>query len=183
MKKLLPVILAIIGLAAGTGAGLVFKPSTDPVHTELSCGCSDGADVSDHATDDATDDATDHATTAGSGHDESDKPVGSREYVKLNNQFIVPVVEAKKVTSLVVISLSLEVRQGRKETVYSREPRLRDALLQAMFAHANAGGFHGSFTSGEKMNDLRSSLDAAAIRVLGDIATKVLVTDIVRQDV
>ena len=60
---------------------------------------------------------------------------------------------------------------------------LRDMFLQVMFNHANSGGFDGAFTSGEKMNDLRGSLFQAAVKVLGPIATDVLVIDIVRQDV
>ena len=38
------------------------------------------------------------------------------------------------------------------------KPRLRDSFLKVMFRHANSGGFDGSFTSGRKMDDLKSAL-------------------------
>ena len=63
------------------------------------------------------------------------------EYVKLSNQFVVPVVKGKTVVSLVVLSLSLEVPEGQKDAVFRREPKLRDSFLQVLFDHANIGGF------------------------------------------
>ena len=104
------------------------------------------------------------------------------EYVRLNNQFVVPVVRDAAVRSLVVMSLTVEVDAGQAEFVFSREPRLRDALLRAMFSHANAGGFDGAFTSPSALNPLRSSLRDAAYDVLGDVVNDVLIVDIVRQD-
>jgi len=108
---------------------------------------------------------------------------GTREYVKLNNQFVVPVISGTKVKALVVMSLSVEVTAGQKEKVFALEPKLRDAFLQVLFNHANSGGFDGTFTSGQKMSDLRSALSETATKILGPIAADVLVVDIVRQDI
>jgi len=83
---------------------------------------------------------------------------------------------------MVIVSLSLEVKQGTTEQVYAREPKLRDALLQVMFDHANSGGFRGSFTDGSNLVLLRKALLEAAQKTLGDIVTDVLIVDIVRQD-
>jgi hypothetical protein len=94
---------------------------------------------------------------------------------------IVPIVSQDKVASLVVLSLSIEVKGGFSKEVYDREPALRDAFLQALFRHANTGGFNGDFTSGEKMADLRRALNSAAAQVLGSTMIQVLVTDILRQ--
>ena len=106
----------------------------------------------------------------------------SLEYVRLNNQFVVPVVHDAAVRSLVVMSLTVEIESGRAELVFNREPRLRDAFLRVMFSHANAGGFDGSFTSPNALNPLRSGLRDAAYDVLGPIVNDVLIVDIVRQD-
>jgi flagellar protein FliL len=180
VKKLLPVILAILGLAAGTGAGMMLKPGKDSSAQAVVLS-QDGA-------------GTENAETTGETASGKEKPVrrseqdeaanqSGFEYVKLNNQFVVPVVNGSKVAALIVMSLSIEVRAGQKEVVFSREPKLRDAFLQVLFNHANSGGFDGAFTSGEKMNDLRGSLFEAAVEILGPIASDVLVMDIVRQDV
>lgn len=104
------------------------------------------------------------------------------EYVKLNNQFVIPVVESGQVAALVVVSLSLEVTTGSTETVFAREPKLRDVFLQVLFDHANAGGFRGSFTDGSNLIVLRQALKEVAMQVLGDMVNDILIVDIARQD-
>jgi hypothetical protein len=78
--------------------------------------------------------------------------------------------------------LALEVDAGQNSAVFDREPRLRDAFLRAMFAHANAGGFDGSFTEATAMDPLREALGEAARRILGPVVRDVLIMDITRQD-
>ncbi len=104
------------------------------------------------------------------------------DYVKLNNQFVIPVVEAGRVASLVVLSLSLETAVGGQEAVYAKEPKLRDSFLQVLFDHANTGGFRGSFTDSDNLIVLRRSLLEAGQRVLGSMLSDVLIIDIMRQD-
>jgi len=106
----------------------------------------------------------------------------AREYARLNNQFIIPVVEDGQVTALVVMSLNLEVLPGNIETVFAAEPKLRDGFLQVMFDHANIGGFSGNFTEGTTMRALRNNLLQTAQGVIGDAVTDVLIMDLVRQD-
>lgn len=101
----------------------------------------------------------------------------------MNNQFVVPVVKGEDIAALVVMSISLEVPTGGSEQVYQREPKLRDALLQVMFDHANSGGFDGAFTSGSKMQVLRTALIEAARAELGQYVIDILITDLARQDV
>ncbi len=165
MGKLLPLILALLGLGAGVGAGVLLRPDPEEVHLDNPCG---------------------EVTPAGGEHDapveDEEAEDASLDYVKLNNQFVVPVVDSGRVASLVVMSLSLEVPAGQTEEIYRREPKLRDAFLQVMFDHANSGGFEGNFTSGGQMNVLRGALREMAQSVLGPTITDVLITDIVRQD-
>ena len=164
MGKLLPIILALVGLGAGVGAGIALRPapSSEP---EMANPCGDvSADTAEHA---AAEKAADEA---------------AHDYVKLNNQFIVPVVDDGKVSSLVVLAISLEVQVGQTEEIYQREPKLRDVFLQVMFDHANSGGFNGAFTNTVPMTVLRDGLLEAARRTLGPIVSDVLIMDIVRQD-
>lgn len=113
---------------------------------------------------------------------EAADPKDLPDYVKLNNQFVVPIVEDGRVVSMVIMSLSLEVERGMTDSVYAREPKLRDALLQVMFDHANAGGFRGSFTDAANLVLLRKALLEMARTTLGDIVSDVLIVDIARQD-
>jgi len=178
VKKLFPIVLAIAGLGGGVGAGLFLRPAAE-------AGDHAAADAAGHAEEPAATEDAHGDTAAEEDHgsvDPSDNEEGGPEYVKMNNQFVVPVVEDGRVDALVVLSLSLEVESGNTEAVYLREPKLRDAFLQVMFDHANVGGFSGSFTDGSNLIVLRTSLKEAAAMILGTMVHDVLITDIARQD-
>lgn len=149
IKKLLPILLGLLGLGIGIGAGIFLRPPSEP------------APVVAQAPLD---------------------PALVPEYVKLANQFIVPVMVKGKVGAMVILSLSLEVKPGSTVEFYNVEPKLRDVFLQVMFDHANSGGFSGSFTDGANLLLLRKSLLEAAKGVLKDMVSDVLIIDIVRQD-
>jgi len=172
MRKLIPVILALIGLGAGGAAGYFLRPPPQPASET-------GAATSEPAKPEPEGMA---AHGAEGSHAEADGENATAEYVKLNNQFVVPVIKKGQVTALVVLSISLEVTVGSTEKVYAAEPKIRDALLQVLFDHANAGGFDGAFTDTANMEDLRRALLEAAQTVLGEIVSRVLILDIVRQD-
>lgn len=166
-KLILPILLGTVGLAGGGGAGYFLRPAASPA---------DGAKVE-----------VNPCGPSGEGEAaKTDAPEGgdapTKEYVKLNNQFIVPVVETGKVQALVILSVSLEVKFGSSQNVYAIEPKLRDAFLQVLFDHANSGGFDGAFTNSATMDDLRAALLEMARKSLGSEVTDVLITDIVRQD-
>lgn len=168
LRKILPVILALVGLGAGAGAGIFLRPPSQPAEPAAATG---------HAAEPAP-------AQGASGHGAAGTPeaASGHAYVKLNNQFIVPIVVNGKVASLVILTLSLEVKAGTSAEVYAAEPKLRDAFLQVLFDHANAGGFNGNFTEGTKMQVLRSALLEMAKTVMGDTVSDVLINDITRQD-
>ncbi len=169
MGKILPLLLAIAGLGAGAAAGWALRPVSTP-----------GSDAGEHSSEDA-DPATEHSEED-AGEDEADTDHALPEFVKMNNQFVVPVVSKGRVTAMVVLSLSLEVETGSTEAIYAREPKLRDAFLQVLFDHANVGGFDGTFTDGSNLISLRTGLKEAAGLIVGKAIKDVLITDIARQD-
>lgn len=173
IAKLLPVILLIIGVGAGIGAGIMLAPAPAPEVAKT--GDEMGDDI-DHSEDEEA-----------SGDDDVDMdalgPNPNREYIKIANQFVVPVVERDSLSSLVVISLSLEAKTGLSEKIHLYEPKLRDAFLQVLFDHANMGGFRGAFTRSDVLNPLRTALREAAQEVLGKSVYDVLIVEISRQDV
>ena len=164
IKLLLPLVLALVGTGAGVGVGILLRPEPTP-------------EVVETVTEDQEDKSEETA----------ENPLGEEsedfEYVRLNNQFIVPVVTENRVSSLVVLSLSVQVTPGSREIVFQREPKLRDLFLQVLFDHANIGGFEGAFTNYSKMRTLRVALREVAQKTLPDVAHDVLIIDIVRQDV
>lgn len=173
LGKLIPVILALVGLGGGVGAGLFLRPA--PAAEEHAAEGTDPAKAGEHG----------EAPAKGEGEatdPDAEPEEGAPEYVKMNNQFVVPVVEDGRVAAMVVLSVSIEVEAGNTEGVYQREPKLRDVFLQVLFDHANTGGFSGSFTDGANLIVLRTSLKEAATLVMGSVVRDVLITDIARQD-
>ncbi|MEL7211309.1 MAG: flagellar basal body-associated FliL family protein [Pseudomonadota bacterium] len=154
MGKILPILMLALGAGAGIFGGKLMLPPPEPVAAE---------------------------ETAEPEEAKPEEP-SDVEYVKLNNQFVVPVISEGRVISLVVLALTVEIKQGEREAVYAREPRLRDAFLQVMFDHANIGGFDGAFTNSSSMDTLRHALKTVAVDSLGPTVNDVLITDIVRQD-
>lgn len=177
IRKLIPFLLALLGLGAGVGAGFALRPAEDAPAAE-GHGEEAAADAQTSGGHGAEAPAEAPAPT---GHDAGGEE-GAPEYVKLNNQFVVPVLEGGRVVSMVILSLNLEVGTGQSEAIYAREPKLRDAFLQVLFDHANAGGFRGSFTDGSNLVILRRALLEKARTVAGEAVLDVLISDIARQD-
>ncbi|PFG61607.1 flagellar basal body-associated protein FliL [Thioclava sp. ES.031] len=175
LGKLLPLLLGLIGLAGGGAAGYFLRPAPPPAEHASDTAAAEGAAEGDHG---AASEA--HGDPAADDHG-AEGDVTS-EFVKLNNQFIVPLVTESRISGMVILSLSLEVRVGETEAVYRAEPKLRDAFLQVLFDHANTGGFQGLFTDSANMSRLRRALTETARSILGPGVLAVLVSDIVRQD-
>lgn len=167
MGKILPVFMAIIGVGAGIGAGIMLKPA--PVEHGDVVDCAPPTTEGEH-------------TTLPPAVDEHGQEVAP-EFVKMNNQFVIPVLKDGNMAALVVLSISLEVTPGGKEATFQREPKLRDAFNQVLFDHANSGGFDGVFTNSNKMVVLRDSLYEVAQKVAGPVVKDILIDQIVRQDI
>jgi hypothetical protein len=151
--------MLVVGIAAGSGAGFVLKAPAEEC-TEEPC----------EAAAEETDAKGDDANTA------------EPNYIRLQNQFVVPVVKDDRVRSMVVLGLSLETEPGSEDLVYSREPKIRDAFLRVLFDHAHIGGFDGNFTESSRLSLLRVALLEAAQAVIGPGISDILITDIARQE-
>ncbi|WP_333683178.1 flagellar basal body-associated protein FliL [Pontibaca methylaminivorans] len=153
-KRFLPFLLIPLGILSGAGAAVFLAAPEEDAQ----------AAVPD----------TDEA--------DEDIPAAGLEYVKLNNQFVIPVVSRDRISSLVVLSLSIEITAGQRARVFEQEPKLRDAFLRVLFDHANIGGFNGPFTQEDRLGPLRTALREAARAELGKDVRNVLIVDILRQD-
>ena len=160
IKKLIPLVLLLVGAGAGVGAGIFLRPAPEAV----------------------AEDPDAEQTMSVDTEKAEEKSVLDHEYVKMSNQFVVPVVKGANVQALVVLSLSVEVPAGQKEAIYTHEPKLRDSFLQVLFDHANVGGFDGAFTNANNLDVLRGALREVAYRDMGEQITDVLIVEIARQD-
>lgn len=169
IKKLLPLVLLLIGAGAGVGAGIFLRPPPEEVPVEQ---------AAETAADQEKEEEAEKEEEYG-----PDNPRPTMEYVRLSNQFVVPVVKDNAVVALVVLSLSLEVPEGFKEEAFRREPKLRDSFLQVLFDHANVGGFDGAFTEANNLAVLRTALREVGQKDMGrEIVNDVLIMEIARQD-
>jgi flagellar protein FliL len=199
MRFLIPLVLLLLGVGSGVGAGLFLAlPSSetaeaangdhaaeaegeaDAEHAAPGHADAEGQEESQAEAGEEPTEGTEH----GAEDDKDDLPANAaegHEYVRLNNQFVVPLLTDGEVDSLVLLSIAVEVPAGEQEAALSVEPKLRDVFLQVLFDHANAGGFDGLFTAGSAMRDLRSALLAAAQDEVGELVTDVLILDLARQ--
>ncbi|MBP1805073.1 flagellar basal body-associated FliL family protein [Rubellimicrobium aerolatum] len=189
MKRLLiPLVLLLLGLGGGVGAGLMLAPApVEEPTAELAnpCGVPPGGEAvvpgeEEHAIAEGEHAEGEPAEDGEAATGEDGLP--THDYVKLNNQFVVPLLNEGRVEALVLMSLSLEVPPGKQETTLALEPKLRDAFLQVLFDHANTGGFDGLYTASSAMRGLRSALVRGAQDAVGELVTDVLILDLVRQD-
>ncbi|MCA2014443.1 flagellar basal body-associated protein FliL [Cereibacter sphaeroides] len=182
LRKLLPVILLIVGLGGGVGAGIFLKPAAAPVEEHAAETDAHGNPVAaEHGAD------TGHGATAEAGHGDGGASqylasMGPTETVRLPNQFVVPILTNGRVEAMVVVGLAMEMSVGHQFSLVEDEPRLRAALLQLLFDHANIGGFSGIFTSGEALLQLRRMLREAARQIVGPEVQDILITELLRQD-
>lgn len=169
MKKLLPIIMLLVGSGAGVGAGIFLRPA--PVEEEVAEATTDAEEY----------EAAEPASTGDA--DKNDGPAAGMEYVKLPNQFVIPLVENERISALVVMSLSMEVALGSTEDVLEMEPKLRDGFLRVLFDHASIGGFDGAFINNENLDVVRRKLREVGKGVMGsDIVNDILIFEIARQD-
>lgn len=163
MKNLIPVILLFLGTGAGVGAGIYMRP--DPVEE----------DVPEVTTGEETK-QTKAVSKVSSG-------IEGKQYIKLKNQFVIPIVDQDRIISMVVMTLSVEVPEGRGQAVYDIEPKIRDVFLRVLFDFGTVGRFDGAFASNGNLDVIRNGLREAAFNTFGaELISDVLIFEIARQD-
>lgn len=173
MGKLLPILLLLVGTGAGFGAGVFLAP--EPV------ACPEPDEAAANNTE--SNNCAVEQTTAESTSETSEDDTTAAEFVRMNDQFVVPVLSDGVVRSLVVLSITLEVDAGQTAPIFAVEPKLRDVFLRVLFDHANAGGFNGTYTDATRMEALRRALLEIAQKTAGDAVQNILILDLLRQDV
>ena len=165
MKKILPIIMLLIGTGAGVGAGVFLRP--EPTLTEHSETQVEEKEIAEKP----------------EKEKEEGLPIDGKEYIKLSNQFVVPIVEKDRISSMIVMTLSVEAPIGQGQEVYDLEPKVRDVFLRVLFDHAAIGGFRGAFLNNENLDPVRLNLKNAARENFGaDLISDVLIFEIARQD-
>lgn len=103
-------------------------------------------------------------------------------FIDMERKFVVPLVRGNRVRSLLVADLRLEVRASGESRALTLKPKVRDALLDALYSMAVAGTFDGDLYSNNVQDDMRARLLQAARQVLQDDAVAILIAELLRQD-
>lgn len=166
IAKLIPIVFLVLGMAAGASAALFMEKSGTPSGEEKT------------APNSKTSEKGTEIGPSENGKEGSEE----KEYVRLANQFVVPVIERGKIRSLVVLTISIETSPGHQEEIFAKQPKLRDSFLEVLFDYSNTGGFAGAFTNTTALQSLKADLTRVARRELGEFVDAVLIEDIMRQD-
>lgn len=177
LRFALPAIIALAGLGGGVGAAMLLRPSPEAETPLAAAGPCGDIDPTAEPVEEST--ASHDAPKAGAA---TPVPADPSEYVELGEQFVVPVIEDGRVAALVVLTLSVEIAPGFEPEIQAHKPKLRDLFLAELLAHANLGGFRGTFTANGAMDRLRRALRESGQARMGSDLRDVLILDINRQE-
>ena len=165
LQKLLPVIVIIIAGLVGGGGGFFAKSMM-----------SGGGGDKEAAHEEDADGHGKEKKKKGGGHGEED--TGSTSYMKFSRQFVVPVVRRGKPKSMVILDINIEVDNSQGESVYSLEPRLRDAILTRLLALAGEDMLPQMLEDVDKMELMKAALLETSREIMGDAALNILILDL-----
>lgn len=177
MKKLLiPLVALIVGLVAGIGGGSALSSKDGSGGEE--------AATDDHGSEGHVDTPPEPAADAHSdaGHGDAGHGASPDSFYTLPGQFIIPIVGGENVQAVVLLSIGLETTPEGRGDVMRMEPRLRSAILAALFDLSSIGGMSGDFTAPDWRNRVSQAVKHAATAVAGNKVTAVDLLEINKQN-
>lgn len=180
---LLPILLAVIGIAVGGAVGYAFKPAPEPTEDHAEGGEKAAA-------------AGEHGAEAGQGGDKKGaKAAGNHggfadalseatdsAYVALSRKLIVPFTRENGKKAFVAIDLTLEMAPEDSHRATEHEPKILDAFLRTLVSFAATGAFDDHAAASHTLRELNSELLKAARAVLGESVRAVLISNLLTQD-
>jgi hypothetical protein len=115
------------------------------------------------------------------GHGTSDY-AGEISYLKFKRQFVIPVMDHKKIEGLVIMNFNLELNDQAPSDSFNMEPKLRDAFMRDLLELSNQGLFSEELTSPKTFEIVRETLLGSSRRIIEQGVENVLILDIARRD-
>lgn len=167
MKKIIAIVLVLVGVVGGGAAGLMLKPAPpEPEETE----------DEKHATKEEAEEKPEAEA--------EDGEVKAVSYIKVGRQTIIPVLDGGETKALMLFELAVDVTSDQSDRALAMEPRLRDAFLRELFQMSYTGAFDDTFTDDRVIDELRRNLVRAAQEHLGESSVNdVLILDVMRQNI
>ncbi|MCI4666368.1 MAG: flagellar basal body-associated FliL family protein [Neomegalonema sp.] len=184
MRLILPILLAIIGVAAGGAVGYMYKSSLMKKEAEIAKklkGDKGEKSKDGHKDKHGAKDKDAHAADKGKKSKKA-KAAKDSEYVPLGRKLIVPFQRKSGVKAFVAVDATLEIGPGEKEFVTAHEPKVVDAFIRTLVRFAATGAFEDPSRASETLDELNKELYKAASGVLGERVRGVLIANLLTQD-
>ncbi len=179
MKHLITAFVAIVCIVAG-GVGGHFLRSSGAAPDAAVAEPSTEGEVSDAAA------AAPEATPSNSGAGRmsgSGRDAAALSYFRFSREFIVPLIDNGRVSSLVILNINLEVDEAASQTLFSMEPALRDNIMTTLITLSNDGRTFESISSIENYESLRAMILMNLKKSVPTGINNVLILDMARQDI
>jgi flagellar protein FliL len=104
-------------------------------------------------------------------------------YTKFDKPMIVPIFKNDKAVGMLIAEIWLEL-EPETDTIpiTSKEPRLRDELMQVFYLYASEGRLSSKLLEPKTQAELRRDLTHIAKQLIGESLHAVLINDMQRQD-
>lgn len=172
MRLILPILLAIIGVAAGGAVGFMYKSA------QLEKKAMEAAENETDADGAASMDEAEPAEEM----DASRAAAEDSEYLPLSRKLIVPFVRGNGRKAYVAVDVTLEIGPGETEFATAHEPKIIDAFLRTLINFAATGAFEDPSQASFTLDELNEELFKAAKSVLGERVRSVLIANLLTQD-
>lgn len=175
IKPLLKNLVLVVAVIGGSVGAAFLKGQ----------GGGSNAEHSSHAKADSHGKEDSHGKSSSKGEKEDSHGGGSYDsvsYLKFKRQFIIPVMENKRIKELVIMNFNVELNEQAPGNSLNLEPKLRDAFIKDLLDLSNQGVFSGDITSPQTYEILRSTLMTSSRRILPDGVENILILDMAKQE-
>lgn len=183
MKHIITAIVAVVCIIAGGVGGHFLRSGGAPAEASTAK-ADDGKSEEGHEkapaekeTAKAKDDKHAKSGSKGSG------APGGVAYYKFSREFVVPLLENGRVSSLVILNINLEIDESVSAKMFSMEPVVRDNIMTTLVSLANDGKTFQTLSDIESYESMRALVLMNLKKVVPSGVRNVLILDMARQDI
>lgn len=188
MKHILTAIIAVVCIVAGGVGGHFLKSSgasaeaaTAPAETGH--GTKDDHAKDDHGQKDDKGKAKDDKHAKAGAQGKGGGAPGAIAYYKFPREFVVPLIENGRVSSLVILNINLEIDESASAQMFLIEPAVRDNIMTTLISLANDGKTFQTLSDIESYESMRALVLMNLRKAVPNGVRNVLILDMARQDI
>lgn len=183
MKHIITAIVAVVCIIAGGVGGHFLRSGGAPAEAST-------AKADDGKSEEGQEKAPAEKETAKAKDDKHAKSgskgsgaPGGVAYYKFSREFVVPLLENGRVSSLVILNINLEIDESVSAKMFSMEPAVRDNIMTTLVSLANDGKTFQTLSDIESYESMRALVLMNLKKVVPSGVRNVLILDMARQDI